>query len=70
MNEQTVNWLWFIAMLIWFVLGGAMMFTPTGDDGEWKFIDYFHLFATMPTISFFLWRAYKKVSNDGQSNNN
>ena len=69
MSEEDKNWFWFILMLLWFVGGGAMMFIPTGENGEWQFIDYFHLFFTMPVIAFFLHKTYKKVSN-GQSNSN
>jgi len=51
----------FIGLAIWFIGGVLIMFTPTGDSGEWIFIDYFHACITVPVSAFWFWKYYKKI---------
>ncbi len=39
----------------------SVMFIPTGKDGEWVFIDYFHVLFSVPVAAYWFWRFYKKV---------
>jgi len=52
---------------IFFILGVALMFIipiafiPTGENGEWEFVDYFHASITVPFVVFLFYRYYKKI---------
>jgi len=51
----------FIGLAIWFIGSVLIMFIPTGDSGEWVFIDYFHACITVPISAFWFWKYYKKL---------
>jgi len=51
----------FFLITLWFVSAVLIMFAPTGEGGEWVFIDYFHALVTVPVSGWWFWHYYKKI---------
>lgn len=51
----------FYLIAFWCIGAVLVMFIPTGVNGEWVFLDYFHAWITVPISGFFFWKFYKKI---------